>query len=392
MSRERSLWAWGWADRFPDDDARRGLAQHAAAAARDRAARPPPAADARDDPHARRASRRPGSWRRSRRRTRLDRAMHAHGKSYRDVARAFAGDFRAAPDVVAFPRDEDDVAAVLAWCGRERLAAFPFGGGTSVVGGVERPRATRGAAPSRSIFARWTACSRSTPCRAPRASRPARGPAVEEQLAAHGLTLRHYPQSFEHSTLGGWIATRAGGHFATLYTHVDDLVESVRMVTPRGRLRDEAPARLRRGARARAARARLGGDARRHHRGVDAGASAAAVPGVGERALRGFASRERAGRGPWQTGLYPSNCRLLDPREALLHGVMTEGGAVLLLAFESADHSMRALDRPRARGRAARRRDVRRARRSERRARRRRQRARRGGRRSSTLRTCRALS
>ena len=59
----------------------------------------------------------------------------------------------------------------------------------------------------------------------------ATGPRLEEQLREHGLTLRHFPQSFEYSTLGGWIATRAGGHFATLYTHIDDLVESVRAVT-----------------------------------------------------------------------------------------------------------------------------------------------------------------
>ena len=62
----------------------------------------------------------------------------------------------------------------------------------------------------------------------------ATGPGLEEQLGEHGLTLRHFPQSFQFSTLGGWIATRAGGHFATLYTHIDDLVESVRALTPSG--------------------------------------------------------------------------------------------------------------------------------------------------------------
>ena len=62
----------------------------------------------------------------------------------------------------------------------------------------------------------------------------ATGPGLEEQLREHGLTMRHFPQSFEYSTLGGWIATRAGGHYATVYTHVDDLVESVRAVTPSG--------------------------------------------------------------------------------------------------------------------------------------------------------------
>ena len=60
------------------------------------------------------------------------------------------------------------------------------------------------------------------------------GPALEDQLRPHGLTLRHFPQSFEFSTLGGWLATRSGGHYATLYTHIDDFVESMRAVTPRG--------------------------------------------------------------------------------------------------------------------------------------------------------------
>src|SRR6185503_19418502 len=60
------------------------------------------------------------------------------------------------------------------------------------------------------------------------------GPSLEDQLRPHDLTLRHFPQSFEFSSLGGWIATRAGGHFATLYTHIDDLVESLRVVTPTG--------------------------------------------------------------------------------------------------------------------------------------------------------------
>ena len=72
----------------------------------------------------------------------------------------------------------------------------------------------------------------------------ATGPRLEEQLREHGLTLRHFPQSFEYSTLGGWIATRAGGHFATLYTHIDDLVESVRAITPRGDLGEPAAAGL----------------------------------------------------------------------------------------------------------------------------------------------------
>ena len=82
-----------------------------------------------------------------------------------------------------------------------------------------------------------------------RASRAARiqagvyGPALEDQLRPHGLTLRHFPQSFEFSTLGGWLATRSGGHYATLHTHIDDFVESIRAVTPRGVVGEPAPSR-----------------------------------------------------------------------------------------------------------------------------------------------------
>ena len=70
--------------------------------------------------------------------------------------------------------------------------------------------------------------------RAARIGAGIRGPALEDALRPHGLTLRHFPQSFEHSTLGGWLATRSGGHYATLHTHIDDFVESIRMVCPVG--------------------------------------------------------------------------------------------------------------------------------------------------------------
>ena len=73
-----------------------------------------------------------------------------------------------------------------------------------------------------------------TVSRAARIQAGALGPVLEDQLRPHGYTLRHFPQSFEFSTLGGWLATRAGGHYATLYTHIDDLVESMRVVTPIG--------------------------------------------------------------------------------------------------------------------------------------------------------------
>ena len=150
--------------------------------------------------------------------------------------RGFRGQIEHPPDLVAYPGDEREVEAVLAWCAEQRLAAIPYGGG--------HERGRRGRAAGRRRLRRGrddrpaaasTGCSRSIDVsRAARIQAGARGPGLEDQLREHGLTLRHFPQSFEFSTLGGWIATRAGGHFATLYTHIDDLVESVRAITPRG--------------------------------------------------------------------------------------------------------------------------------------------------------------
>src|SRR6185369_15708267 len=131
------------------------------------------------------------------------------------------------------PATEADVAAILDWAATAGAAVVPYGGGTSVVGGVEcrdraRPvvgLALRGLSGVVEIDpVSLTACVRGGTL----------GPSIEEGLRPHGLTLRHFPQSFEFSTLGGWIATRDGGHYATGYTHIDDLVQSVRMVTPAG--------------------------------------------------------------------------------------------------------------------------------------------------------------
>jgi alkyldihydroxyacetonephosphate synthase len=342
-TRERSLWGWGWADRFPDDEARKGIAQQAAAVLgiAPPAPRPPPTLESISMPEAGVAA--PAELAAIVTTDRRERALHTHGKSYRDLARAFAGDFTRAPDAVALPGDEDEVAAVLAWCERERIAVVPFGGGTSVVGGIERPggRAWRGAV-AVDLRRMDRVLEVDAVSRAARIQAGALGPRLEEQLAGHGLTLRHYPQSFEHSTLGGWIATRAGGHFATLYTHVDDLVESVRMVTPRGVFATRRlPAS---GAGPAPDRLVLGSEGTL---GVVTEAWMRVRPRPRFRAsasvrFAGLFEGARAARAIAQSGLYPSNCRLLDPREAILNGVPADGGAVLLLAFESAEQSMRA--------------------------------------------------
>src|SRR5437588_574928 len=119
--------------------------------------------------------------------------------------------------------------------GIAKTLAGRFGGGSSVVAGVEPPDAD-GTAGAVTIdlrrLGRVVEVDRIS--RAARIQAGAYGPDLDEQLRPHGLTLRHFPQSYECSTLGGWIATRSGGHYATLYTHIDDFVESLRVVTPRG--------------------------------------------------------------------------------------------------------------------------------------------------------------
>ncbi|MBV9750166.1 MAG: FAD-dependent oxidoreductase, partial [Acetobacteraceae bacterium] len=165
-----------------------------------------------------------------------ERAAHTYGKSYPDTVHGLLGEYGNAPDVVAYPRDEDELVAVMDWAGGVQAALTPFGAGSSVVGGVE-PRIDgqrHKAAVTIDLRRMDRVIEVDRASRAARIQAGALGPALEAQLKPYALSLRHFPQSFEYSTLGGWIATRSGGHFATLHTHIDDFVESLRVVTPRG--------------------------------------------------------------------------------------------------------------------------------------------------------------
>src|SRR4051794_14000679 len=267
-----------------------------------------------------------------------ERATHSYGKAYRDIVRAFRGRIDNPPDVVARPRDEADVERLLDWCASAGAAAIPFGGGTSVVGGVE-PRGLS-AAVSIDMRGLGRVLEVDPASRAALIQAGATGPRLEEQLREHGLTLRHFPQSFEYSTLGGWIVTRAGGHFATLMTHIDELVESLRAITPSGvwesrRLPGSgagpSPDRMLIGS-----EGILGVVTQAWMRLQDA-------PRFREGASVYFSSFEEgaeAVRALSQSGLWPSNCRLLDPSEAALTGAAPDGKALLVLGFESADHPL----------------------------------------------------
>src|SRR5438874_3757641 len=271
---------------------------------------------------------------------RYDRLAHAHGKSYPDYVRAMLGDYDCAPDVVAYPRNEAEISAVMDWAGGLGASLTPFGGGSSVCGGVE-PRVD-GIRYKAAITLDLRHLSKvvevDLTSRAALIEGGTYGPALENQLKPHGLSLRHFPQSFEYSTLGGWIATRSGGHFASLYTHIDDFVESLRVVTPRGVV--ETRRLPGSGAGPSPDRLFIGSEGTL---GVISRAWMRLQPRPRFRAsatarFPGFEQGVQAPRAVAQAGLYPSNCRILDPQEAFNTGVADGSAAIMVLGFESGDH------------------------------------------------------
>ena len=265
-----------------------------------------------------------------------NRLSHARGKAFRDVVRNLLGDVSHVPDLVVRPHTEAAVVDLLDWAGTAGVAVIPYGGGSSVVGGVE-PRFD-GPAISLDLSLLDRVLEIDAVSRAARVQAGIYGPALEDQLRPQGLTLRHFPQSFEFSTLGGWLATRAGGHFATLYTHIDDLTESLRVVTPAGT--SESRRLPGSGAGPSPDRLFLGSEGAL---GVitEAWVRLQERPRWQVTASVGFADYADAvvaTRLIAQSGLHPANCRLLDPAEAFINADTPVTGGLLILAFESADH------------------------------------------------------
>lgn len=270
-----------------------------------------------------------------------DRLSHSLGKSTADNIRMVMRNVPEPVDLVAFPKTEDHIAAILDWAVSNDIAVIPYGGGSSVCGGVE---------PDVGPAYRGTVCvdmqnfdrvlEVDSLSRAARIQAGVYGPALEEQLRPHGLTLRFFPQSFEFSTLGGWIATRAGGHYATLMTHIDDLVEATRMVTPAGIM--ETRRLPGSGAGISGDRIVLGSEGNlgliteawmRLQNRPRFRASASVR-------FDGFFRAAQAVRALSQSGLYPTNCRLLDEAEVTAYGIGDGKSATLVLGFESADHAL----------------------------------------------------
>lgn len=332
--RRRSFWAWGWEDRLPSGDDRRELKARIEGMLGfpERPLLDLPTLDDVEMPAPRVEP--PFDCCTTDRR---ERALHTYGRGYRDLVRGFHGDFANAPDAVALVESEEQVAELLAWATENGVAVVPFGGGTSVVGGVECDGEGYAGVVTLDLRGMNEVLAVDETSRAARIQGGATGPEIQAQLAEHDLQLRHYPQSYEFSTLGGWIATRAGGHFATRYTHIDDFVESVRAVTPAGSLETR-----------RVPASGAGPDPNRFLLGSE-GAFGAITEGwvrvqpsprYRSRATTRFddywnavaATREIA-----QARLQPANCRLLNAEEAMLNELAFDGSHLLLLGFESTD-------------------------------------------------------
>ena len=162
------------------------------------------------------------------------RVRFAVGKSYRDLIRLRLKQLEHPPDAVLFPASEGDVAAVLQWADEHGIAVVPRGGGTSVVGGVEpfspegQPVVVLSMTRLNRVIKIWKDALLAD------VQAGILGPALEDALQQHGVTLGHFPESFHYSTVGGWVATRSAGQQSTLYGKIEDMVEKVCVITPTG--------------------------------------------------------------------------------------------------------------------------------------------------------------
>jgi alkyldihydroxyacetonephosphate synthase len=162
-----------------------------------------------------------------------ERVIHAYGKGFRDLFRLRRGLAEGAPDLVVYPEDENDVLVTLRAAAHHDVMVIPFGGGSNISGCLERMETSRMAVSLDMRHMRRVLGVDGESFTA-RVEAGIFGPDLEEQLSVHGMTLGHFPDSFLHSTVGGWIATRSAGMQSDKYGKIEDMVVALRMVTPEG--------------------------------------------------------------------------------------------------------------------------------------------------------------
>lgn len=336
--RKRKIWGWGYEDqRVPEDEARRVREGFSALLGALPEPLPEPRVEEFDLPPPRLSA--PAALAPIVTADAHERIVHSRGQSYADIARAFLRDAGHPPDAVARPGSADEVAALIDWAGEAGAAVIPFGGGTSVCGGVEPAVGERyPGALSIDLGRLRRVVEVDESGRSALIEGGAAGPDFEPVLKRHGLTLRHFPQSFELATLGGMIATRSGGHYATLYTHIDEFVQALEMATPAGRL--ETRRLPGSGAGPQPERLVCGSEGTL---GIVTRAWMRLQPVPVHRAgatirFEAFVDGVSAARAIARSGLHPANCRLVDAAEAAANRAGDGRHALLVLGFESADH------------------------------------------------------
>ncbi|MCH5644555.1 FAD-binding oxidoreductase [Gordonia sp. ABSL49_1] len=163
-----------------------------------------------------------------------ERVQHTRGFSTPDLLRLRAGDVSAAPDVVVFPGSHDEVLGILALCTDHRLAAVPFTGGTSVVGGLEPERSGLDGVVCIDLRRMNRLVEVDEISRTATFEAGIRGTDAEMGLRERGFTLGHFPQSYEGAGIGGYAATRSAGQSSAGYGRFDEMVEGLVLATPRG--------------------------------------------------------------------------------------------------------------------------------------------------------------
>jgi alkyldihydroxyacetonephosphate synthase len=277
------------------------------------------------------------------------RVRHTRGKSTPDLLRMRAGDGSDAPDVVVRPADHDEVAALVSWCSEQHVALVPFGGGTSVVGGLVARRAGYAGVVSLDLRRLDRLVSVDAESGTAVLEAGLLGPEAEAALSEHGLTLGHFPQSFEYASIGGFAATRSSGQASSGYGRFDALVMGLTVATPIGTLSlGSAPANA------------AGPDLRElvlgseGAFGVITSVTVRVRPVPAVRVYDGwrfdsFAAGSAALRDLTQAGAAPTVLRLSDENETAINlarpdavGAESSGGALMVTGFEGDQETVEA--------------------------------------------------
>lgn len=273
--------------------------------------------------------------------THAARLLHARGRSFRDLASLRGATLADVSDAVATPANQAELERVLQWADAEDYALIPYGGGSSVVGGVNAEGMDDfDGVVTLSLRGMNRVLDVDTRSRTVHAEAGILGPDLEDALKPHGMAVRHFPQSYFHSTLGGWAATRGAGHFSTGLAKIEDRVQALGVTLPDGRRVETR----------RLPASSVGPDPNRLWLGsegtlgviTDVHLRCVALPSVRVSAGVRFKTFEQAldaARALLQSGIYPTQLRILDPYEHMLSRAFSgkaATGALMVLAFESA--------------------------------------------------------